>query len=291
MVINIKKKDYVYGMKPYGWIKGGVLTFLGLLLTRWGIGNGRVTFNIYFGLPIYFLIASSTLLVSLVLKIDDEERLQQAIKKLEITSLILFSLAFGTAIYHTLFYNLELLNLFILAIIGALLILSTFFGRAWKHKSFLANVLISLAISLGIIYGGALNRTFMPISVFLFFGTVFFFQFSKDLINESKNEEKYKSARADSLALTVGARKTQIISFSFDIIVIIFIILPILLNSTLIHSVLLYSLSMIITVIIIGLAATLTFLMKAEKTYYILVKNLLKVGMFFVFMTIFLASF
>jgi 4-hydroxybenzoate polyprenyltransferase len=291
MVIKIRRKDYVYGMKPYGWIKGSVLTFLGLLLTRWGIGNGRVTFNIYFGLPIYFLIASSTLLVSLVLKIEDEERLQQAIKKIEISSAILFSLAFGTAIYHTLFYNLELLNLFILAIIGALLILSTFFGKNWKHKSFLANVLIGLAISLGIIYGAALNRTFIPISVFLFFGTVFLLQFSKDLINESKNEEKYKTARVNSLALILGPRKTQIISLSSEIIVILFIILTIVLNSTLIHSVFLYILSMIITAIIIGLAAILTFLMKAEKTYYRLVKNLLRVGMFFVFATIFLASF
>jgi len=291
MVINIKRKDYVYGMKPYGWIKGSVLTFLGLLLTRWGIGNGRVTFNIYFGLPIYFLIASSTLLVSLVLKINDEERLHQAIKKIEISSAILFSLAFGTSIYQTLYYNLELLNLFILAIIGVLLILSTSFGRDWKHKSFLANILISLAISLGIIYGASLNITFMPISVFLFFGTVFILQFSKDLINESKNEEKYKTAGVNSLALTLGARKTQMMSFSSDVIVILFIILPIVLDSTLIHSVLLYTLSMIIVVIIIGLAATLTFLMRAEKTYYRLVKNLLKVGMFFVFTTIFLASF
>ena len=291
MVITIKRKDYVYGMKPYGWIKGSVLTFLGLLLTRWGIGNGRVTFNIYFGLPIYFLIASSTLLVSLVLKINDEERLHQAIKKIEISSAILFSLAFGTSIYQTLYYNLELLNLFILAIIGVLLILSTSFGRDWKHKSFLANILISLAISLGIIYGASLNITFMPISVFLFFGTVFILQFSKDLINESKNEEKYKTAGVNSLALTLGARKTQMMSFSSDVIVILFIILPIVLDSTLIHSVLLYTLSMIIVVIIIGLAATLTFLMRAEKTYYRLVKNLLKVGMFFVFTTIFLASF
>ena len=291
MVIKIRRKDYVYGMKPYGWIKGSVLTFLGLLLTRWGIGSGRVTFNIYFGLPIYFLIASSTLLVSLVLKIDSEGRLQHAIKKLEISSAVLFCLAFGTAIYHTLYYNLELLNLFILALIGVLLILSTAFGVSWKHKSLLANLLISLGISLGIIYGAALNRTFILISVFLFFGTVFLLQFSKDLINESKNEEKYKSAGVNSLALTIGARKTQTLSLSLDIIVIMFIILPIILNSTLIHSVLLYTLSMIITVIIIGLAAILTFLMKAEKTYYRLVKNLLKIGMFLVFTTIFLASF
>ncbi len=289
--MKIKRKDYVYGMKPYGWIKGSVLTFLGLLLTRWGIGNGRVTFNIYFGLPIYFLIASSTLLVSLVLKIENGERFQQAIKKLNVSIIILFSLGFGTSIYYTILYNLGLLNLFILAIIGAVLILSAFFGRDWSYKSYLANILISLAISLGLIYGAALNTMMIPLSVFLFFGIIFLLQFSKDLINESKNEEKYKNAGADSLALTLGAKKTQIISFTSDLIIILFMILPIILNSALIHSLLLYIVSMIITVIIIGLATALTFLMKAEKTYYRLVKNLLKLGMFFVFTSIFLASF
>ena len=291
MVIKIKRKDYIYGMKPYGWIKGSVLTFLGLLLTRWGIGNGRVTFNIYFGLPVYFLIASSTLLVSLILKIDNKERVQQAIKKLKISSGILFSLGFGTSIYYTIFLNLELLNLFILALIGAILILSTFFGIDWKYKSFLANILVSFAISVGIIYGAALNTTMIKILVYVFFGTVFLLQFSKDLINEGKNEEKYKTAGADSLAPTLGVRKTQKISFTLDIIVIIMTLLSIVLNSTLIHSVLLYTFSIVITVIFIGLAATLTFLMKAEKTYYRLVKNLLKIGMFFMFTTIFLASF
>jgi 4-hydroxybenzoate polyprenyltransferase len=289
--MKIKRKDYVYGMKPYGGIKGSVLTFLGLLLTRWGIGNGRVTFNIYFGLPIYFLIASSTLLVSLVLKIENGERFQQAIKKLNLSIIILFSLGFGTSIYYTILYNLGLLNLFILAIIGAVLILSAFFGRDWSYKSYLANILISLAISLGLIYGAALNTMMIPLSVFLFFGIIFLLQFSKDLINESKNEEKYKNAGADSLALTLGAKKTQIISFTSDLIIILFMILPIILNSALIHSLLLYIVSMIITVIIIGLATALTFLMKAEKTYYRLVKNLLKLGMFFVFTSIFLASF
>jgi 4-hydroxybenzoate polyprenyltransferase len=278
-------------MKPYGWIKGSVLTFLGLLLTRWGIGNGRVTFNIYFGLPIYFLIASSTVLVSLVLKIGNEERSRQAIKKLNISIIFMFSLGFGTSIYYTILYNLGLLNLFILAIIGAVLILSAFFGRDWSYKSYLANILISLAISLGLIYGAALNTMMIPLSVFLFFGIIFLLQFSKDLINESKNEEKYKNAGADSLALTLGAKKTQIISFTSDLIIILFMILPIILNSALIHSLLLYIVSMIITVIIIGLATALTFLMKAEKTYYRLVKNLLKLGMFFVFTSIFLASF
>ena len=278
-------------MKPYGWIKGGILTFLGILLTRWGIGHGRVTFNIYFGLPIYFLVTSSVMLVTLILKIEENEREKRAIKKLEISSAILYCLAFGTAIYHTIAYNLDIVNLFLLAFIGVVLLLSLFYGKNYRGKNLLTNVLISLGISLGIIYGASLNRFWIPLSIFNFFGAVFFLQFSKDLINESKNEERYKDAGARSLALTLGEKKTQLVSFYLDFVVIILIIIPIIPNFLEIPSVLLYIIPMIITVIILGMAAILTFLMKTEKTYYKVVKSLLILGMFFFFFTLFFASF
>ena len=278
-------------MKPYGWIKGGILTFLGILLTRWDIGHGRVTFNIYFGLPIYFLIARSVMLVTLILKIEDNEREKRAIKKLEISSAILYCLAFGTAIYHTIAYNLDIVNLFLLAFIGVVLLLSLFYGKNYRGKNLLTNVLISLGISLGIIYGASLNRFWIPLSIFNFFGAVFFLQFSKDLINESKNEERYKDAGARSLALTLEEKKTQLVSFYLDFVVIILIIIPIIPNFLEIPSVLLYIIPMIITVIILGMAAILTFLMKTEKTYYKVVKSLLILGMFFFFFTLFFASF
>lgn len=278
-------------MKPYGWIKGGILTFLGILLTRWGIGHGRVTFNIYFGLPIYFLVTSSVMLVTLILKIEENEREKRAIKKLEISSAILYCLAFGTAIYYTIAYNLDIVNLFLLAFIGVVLLLSLFYGKNYRGKNLLTNVLISLGISLGIIYGASLNRFWIPLSIFNFFGAVFFLQFSKDLINESKNEERYKDAGARSLALTLGEKKTQLVSFYLDFVVIILIIIPIIPNFLEIPSVLLYIIPMIITVIILGMAAILTFLMKTEKTYYKVVKSLLILGMFFFFFTLFFASF
>ena len=288
---KIKRTDYVYGMKPYGWIKGSVLTFFGILLTRWDIGNGRVTFNIYFGLPIYFLIASSVILVTLILKIEDNAREQRAIKKIEISSAILYFLAFGTAIYHTIYYNLDVLNLFLLAFIGVILVLSIYYGRDWKGKDLLANILISLGISLGIIYGASLNGFWIPLSIYVFFGAVLFLQFSKDLINESKNEERYKKAGVCSVVLTLGQKKTHNVSFYLDLGVIILIILPVIPNFIEIPSVLLYTFPMVITLIIIGIAAVLTFLMKSDKTYYRLVKSILKVGMFFFFVILFVASF
>jgi len=290
-VRKIKRKNYVYGMKPYGWIKGSVLTFFGILLTRWDIGQGRVTFNIYFGLPIYCLIASSVMIVSLILKIEDNERGKRAIKKLEISSAILYCLAFGTAIYHTIYYNLDVLNLFLLALIGVALVLSIYYGKDWNGKDLLANVLISAGISLGIIYGAAINSFMIPILIYVFFSAIFFLQLSKDLINESKNEERYKDAGASSLALKLGMTKALNFSIYLDIGVIILIILPIIPNFLYIPSELFYMISMIVTVIILGIAVILTFLMKSGKVYYKIVKLMLKISVFFVFAILLFASF
>lgn len=288
---KIKRKDYVYGMKPYGWIKGSVLTFFGILLTRWDIGQGRVTFNIYFGLPIYCLIASSMMIVTVILKIEDNEREKRAIKKLEISSTILYCLAFGTAIYHTIYYNLDVLNLFLLALIGVALVLSIYYGKESSGRDLLANSFISAGISLGIIYGASLNSFVIPILIYVFFGAVFFLQLSKDLINESKNEERYKDAGASSLAFKLGKMKALNISIYLDIGVIILIILPIIPNFLEIPSELFYMIPMLITVIILGIAVILTFLMKSEKIYYRIVKLMLKVSMFFVFTMLLFASF
>ena len=286
----MKNKYLAYGIKPYSWFKGSFLVLIGLLLSRWDVGVGRLDSNICFGLPIYFLIASSVMLTSLILKIEEAQDNRNTNKKLTISSAVLFGTAFVTSVIHTASYNLDILNVFILALIGVILILSLYYGKSWEKKDLLANTLISLSPSVGIIYGASLNGTLIPIIVFLFFGAVFFLQFSKDLINESKNKEKYHKASAGSLAVNLGEEKTKKISILFDLIVILLIILPIFLDFIYIPF-LLYLIPMVLTVIIVGLAALLTFLMKPERTYYRIVKILLRIGMFFVFATILLASF
>ena len=280
-------------MKIFNWIKGGVLAFIGILITRWNVGFGRFTINIYFGLPIYFLIACSGMLVALILKIEEspDERKTLKSKKLEISSAVLYIAAFITSIIHTISYNLEVLNVFLLAFIGVVWFLSVFYGKTWNRKNLLANILIGLSFSLGIIYGAAINGAMIPISIFIFFGAIFLLQFSKDLINESKNEEKYNRAGAFSLASTFGAERTQKISFILDLVVILLLILPFIPNFVYMLSMIFYMILMIITIILLGIAVLLTYKMKAEKTYYKTVKILLRIGMFFLYTGLILAYF
>jgi len=289
----MNKKDYFRGMKVFNWIKGSVLVFIGLLITRWEVGVGRFGTNIYFGLPIYFLIASSGMLVALILKIEEssDERKTLKSKKLEISSAVLYVAAFITSIVHTIYYNLEVLNVFLLAIIGVVWFLSIFYGKIWYRKILLANILISLSFSFGIIYGAAINSSIIPFSIFIFFGAIFLLQISKDLINESKNKEKYERAGAISLTSSLGVEKTQRISFVLDLVVILLIILPFIPNFVYILSLIFYMIPVTIIVILLGIAMLLTYKMKTEKTYYRTIKILLRFGMFFLYIGLILAYF
>ncbi len=289
----MNRKDYIYGMKVFNWIKGGVLAFIGTLITRWGIGVGRFTTNIYFGMPIYFLITCSGMLVALILKIEEssDERKTLKSKKLEISSAVLYVAAFITSIVHTIYYNLVVLNVFLLGIIGVVWFLSIFYGKIWYRKILLANILISLSFSFGIIYGAAINSSIIPFSIFIFFGAIFLLQFSKDLINESKNKEKYERAGAISLASSLGVEKTQRISFVLDLVVILLIILPFIPNFVYILSLIFYMIPVTIIVILLGIAMLLTYKMKTEKTYYRTIKILLRFGMFFLYIGLILAYF
>jgi len=288
-VKKTNRKDYVYGMKPYSWFKGSTLVLLGLLLTRWGIGVGRLDTNIYFGLPIFFLIAGSALLLSVILKIE-EDRNKTAIKKLNISSIVLFSTAYITSICYTIIYNLDMLNIIILSIIGVALVLTWYYGKSWENRSILS-AMISNFYAIGIIYGASLNGTLINTTVFIFFGAVFFLQLSKDLVNENKNKERFIEAGASTLALSLGEKRTQNISFILDIVVILLLLLPIIPGVSHIPIFIFYLIGVVITGFFIGIAALLTFLMKPEKTYYRAVKILLRIGMFFVFTVILLASF
>ena len=286
----MKKRYKVYGFKPYRWFKGSTLVLLGLLLSRWEVGIGRLDINIYFGLPIFFLIACSTILVSIILKMEDMAKFKMNSKKLTIISAVLFGAGFVTSLVHTIYYNLDSLNIYLLAIVGVILVLSVLYGKNWEKKHWLTNILISVCSSFGLIYGASLNGILIPFSIYVFFGATFSLQFSKDLISESKNKERYREVGVSSLSVTIGEKRTKSISILLDIIVIILLLLPVLFDIFYIPF-LLYLIPMSITVIIIGIATVFTFSMKTEKTYYRLINILLRIGMFFLFVVIFCASF
>ena len=270
------------------------MVLIGLETTRFGVGIGRVNANIYFGSIIFVLVAISGMLVLLILKYTHKEgknRRFDYIKTVSIICASFFGVAFGLAIYYTIIYNLETLNLFLLAFLGIFWFLSIYYGKNWKYKGILGNTIMSLAFSFGLIYGAALNTTLIPGIIYLFFGAVFLLQNSKDLINECKHMERDNEVGYQSFANTLGEEKAQKLSMLLDILVILLLLIPTIPGFPNIIGQTLYTIIVIMLTIFLGIAAILSFRMNTERNYYRAVKILLRCGMFLVFIALIFANF
>ena len=294
MVIKIKVMDYIYILKPFNWLKGSFMVFIGLLVTRWGIGVGRFTINLYYGLPIYFLISISGMLIVLAFRLLDvviEEKRKGQFKRIKIISAISFLIAFGLSLFQTINYNLCISNIYFLAGFGILLFLSVQYGSDSGWKAGLGSFIMSLTPSYGILYGAALNDFPLSITIFVFFGIIFYLQTSKDIINECKFIERDRREGFKSFAIDLGEKRAQRLSFIADIITIVLLILPSIPNLFDILSEILYTIPMSVALILIGIAAFLTYRMNIKRTYYKSTKILLRFAMFFVLTSFLLADF
>jgi 4-hydroxybenzoate polyprenyltransferase len=290
-MMNIKK--WLFDLKPVIWVKSIFMVLIGLETTRFGVGIGRVNTNIYYGSLIFALMSVAGILVVLALKVRDREEKgakNVKFKRIWIICIIIFGVAFGLAIIHSILFNLDSLNLFLLAFLGIFWFLILYYGPDWKYKAIIGSIIVSLSFSFGLIYGASLNVTLIPPVIYLFFGAAFMLQLSKDLINECKHFERDSREGSKTFANTIGKPKAQQYSWIFDIIVIVFLLIPIIpgFPNILVHFI--YMILALITVIFVGIAAFLTFRMSEEKTYYRSIKILLRFGMFFVFLAFILAN-
>ena len=290
----ITVKNTIFDLKPVIWIKSIFMILIGLETTRFGVGIGRVNANIYFGSWIFVLLSISGMLVVIILKHKHYEVKNRKYDYNKIVSIIcasFFGVSYGIAIFYTLIYNLEILNLFLLAFLGIFWFLSIYYGKNWKYKGILGNTIISISFSFGLIFGAALNTTLIPAIVYLFFGAAFLLQISKDLINDCKHIERDNTKGYQSFAITIGEKKAQKLSMILDVIVILFLIIPTFPDFPYIIGQTLYTIFITITIIFLGVAALISFRMNTERKYYRIVKIILRVGMFLIFAAFILANF
>ena len=270
------------------------MVIIGLETTRFGIGIGRVNTNIYYGSFIFVLIAISGMLIVFILnhkERDDKTRRFSDLKLIITFCAFFYGLAFSFAIYHTIAYNFESLNLYLLTFIGIFWFLTLYYGRDWKYKGVLRNIIISISFSFGLIYGASLNYTPIPAIIYLYFGAVFSLQISKDLINDCKHIDRDDKERLNSITSIIGEEKAQKLSFILDILVILFLIIPMFPGFPNIFVQSLYIYVILAAIIFVGIAAFLSFRMNNERKFYRIVKIFLRCAMFLAFTAYILANF
>ncbi|QEE17488.2 hypothetical protein DSAG12_03325 [Promethearchaeum syntrophicum] len=285
----MNKKEIFRTLKPFNWMAASILTLFGILNTRMEIGMGRVSINIYIGVPTYFLLAISGMLLALWLQSMDEETTNELKNPLLILIFcgIFYSSAFVLALLHSIIYDIGVFNIISMILIGIIWNLSIFFGKKMENRSTLVIIISSFSFSFGFFYGATLNGWNIPFYIILFFIAGFSLQFSKEVIRSFKVRKNEKADQINPLIKIYGPIKTQRNAFYAQIVTIICITLPIFLN---IYNSTLYLIPMLIVIFCDGIAAFLTFSLKLDEKYNPAIMILLRISVFIAFLMFLLGS-
>lgn len=285
----MNKKEIFRTLKPFNWITASILTFFGIFNSRMGIGMGRVTINMFIGVPTYFLLAISGMLLALWLQSLDEETTKES-KNSQLILIfcgVFYSIALGLAIFHSIVYDIGVFNIITIIVIGIICILAIYYEKKLENKSTLIIIISSFSFSFGFFYGATLNGWIIPFHIYLFFIAGFSFQLSKDVIRCFKVRKNEEGEQINALIKLYGPIKTQRIAFLAQIVIIICITLPIFLN---IYNSTLYLIPMLIIILCIGIAAFLTFTLKLDEKYNPIIMILLRLSVVMAFLLFLLAS-
>ena len=270
-------------MRPINCIMGALTVIIGLLNTRTGIPLNILLINLILGILTYYFIAGSGMIINDIydLEIDKINRPNRPLPSgsLSLTQAkMLFFLTLGIgvmiSIVHWLFFALSGLNVLVAIFFG-------FIGwlyAAWGKKSgFPGNLIVSVSFSIGLIYGAILNSSIIPLYIYYFFLTSFFLLLSREIIKGCEDIEGDKKEGVKTLAIKIGIKKATVFSIIFEILAIIFFILPIftdIINPTLFLISMIFGLAVVIPAVAISIRRNL------ERRHFKKISMLLKIGAF-----------
>ena len=231
-----------------------------------GIGIGRLITNLIFGPLAFFFIASSGPIVFDTFQISEElsDRRSKMLKGLVIFG-AMYITGCSITIYNMVIYNLNPLVMVFVTIVGLVWFLLSYYVVQSNKSNNMEDIMISLAFTLGIIYGALLNYYVIPIYVYFFFITAFFLQLSRELVKKFTNVENDENSNFKML-------KYPLI---FQIITIIFFVCPLV---TTINNPTLYLYFMLLGLIFIGGATLLTIKSLLDMRKFKKIGVLLKIG-------------
>ena len=286
-IANKSKKSFILGsiniMRPVNCLMGSLTVIIGLLNTRTGIPFDILLINIILGVLTYYFIAGSGMIINDIydVEIDKINRPERPIPSGSVSltqAKILFFLTLGIgvmiSIIHSLIFSLGVFNI----------ILALFFGfigwlySAWgKKQGFIGNIIVSISFSIGLIYGAVLNSSVIPIYIYFFFLTSFFLLLSREIVKGCEDIEGDKTKGVKTLAIKLGTKKAIIISLIFEILAIVFFILPLFTN---IINPTLFLIFMIFALVVVIFAVFLSLRKNLVRKDFKKISLMLKVGAF-----------
>ena len=256
------------------------MVFIGLFLSRKGISIEIFTTNVMFGPLAYLFLALSGIIAIKILQITDKSSyvsqvsLNQARIIFGITFLIGFILTISNVIINSNIYYFNFLIIVFVISLGILWVFLSYYAfKIKKNRELVKMIIKSLIFSLGILYGALLHSILIPIFVYFFFLTASFLQLSRELVKDlpkrGKPEEVIILKKGDDI---YNSLKSSLI---LQFLAITFFILPVFTN---IAYPILYLFLMIVGVVIIGIASTLSLKSLFERKFFYAIGVILKIG-------------
>jgi geranylgeranylglycerol-phosphate geranylgeranyltransferase len=279
----MKLKASIEIMRPINDLMGCLTVLIGILNTRVGISFNELIINIILGILTYFFIAGSGMIINDIydVEIDRINRPERpiprgaiSIKEAKYLFAITLSVGLVLSIIHSLIVELYFINMIIAAFFGFI----GFVYAKWGKKSgFLGNIIVSVSFSIGLLYGAILNGIWIPLYIYFFFLTAFFLLLAREIVKGCEDVEGDKLEGVKTLAIRLGIRKALIISIIFDILAIIFFILPIFTD---IINPLAFLISMIFGLVVVLMAIILSIISRLKRQEFKRISLLLKIGSF-----------
>ena len=253
-------------MRPINCIMGSLTVIIGILNTRTGIPINTLMINLVLGIITYYFIAGSGMIINDIydIEIDKINRPDRPIPSGAVSlkqAKILFILTFGIGVM------ISIIHYLIFALSGLNIILAVFFGfigwlyAAWgKKQGFIGNIIVGISFSIGLIYGAVLNSLIIPLYIYYFFLTAFFLLLSREIVKGCEDIEGDKEEGVKTLAIKLGTKKAIRFSLIFEVLAIIFFILPIftnIINPLLFLIFMIFGLVVVLTTIVLSLSKNL----------------------------------
>jgi geranylgeranylglycerol-phosphate geranylgeranyltransferase len=279
----MKIKDAIEIMRPINDLMGGLTVIIGILNTRTGITLPTLIMNIILGVITYFFIAASGMIINdyydyPIDKINRPERPiprgSISLKQAKLLYIFTFIIGVSLATFHSFLFNLGFVNIALAIFFGFIGWLYAYWG---KKSGFVGNIIVAISFSIGLIYGAVLNGSIVPIYIYFFFLTSFFLLLAREVVKGCEDIEGDKKEGVRTLAIKYGVKKALNISIAFQISAIIFFILPIFTN---IINPLLFTISMIPGLLVVGYATGLSIKGGLTKDNLKKVSLSLKIGAF-----------
>lgn len=253
-------------MRPINCIMGSLTVIIGILNTRTGIPINILLINLVLGIITYYFIAGSGMIINDIydIEIDKINRPDRPIPSGAVSlkqAKFLFILTFGIGVM------ISIIHFLIFSLSGLNVILAVFFGligwlyAAWgKKQGFIGNIIVGISFSIGLIYGAVLNSLTIPPYIYFFFLTAFFLLLSREIVKGCEDIEGDKEEGVKTLAIKLGTKKAIRFSLLFEVLAIIFFILPIftnIINPLLFLIFMIFGLVVVLTTIVLSLSKNL----------------------------------